>query len=341
MAAVATTNPTASVQGTTDYGPANKRLRDEQDGSDPSDENTDDMDQASFTVVSYKKKRGNGVPVVFRPTMEEGSLWKVNPNIVASGVVTSAQEKVLNHRLNEDGSLTVTVSTLPAANRLLTVTELAGVAVEARVPYSFTANYGKIQDVSLSYSNEELQDYLRDHGVVSARRLTTFTPEDGGKVKEPYLLGRSFPSLEELARFARQVAEPVFRQHHYDPPPHPDVPLDPACASTTPSSSRLHDHLVDSFTALDDWYRTADAVFGLVLPLGYRSRRAGAGFLSLLFSRWPRRAGVVLPRRVAGAQGHNSLPPEPCVVGSSPSTVAQSHLSSTLRPCVFCLRHCT
>ncbi|KAL1442389.1 hypothetical protein MTO96_030835 [Rhipicephalus appendiculatus] len=71
----------------------------------------------------------------------------------------------------------------------------------------------------------------------------------------PYLLGRSFPSLDELARFARQVAESVFWQHHYDPPPHPDVPLDPACASTTNSASRLHDHLVDSFPALAiDYY---------------------------------------------------------------------------------------
>lgn len=103
---------------------------------------------------------------------------------MASAVVTSAQDKVLNHRLNKDGSLVVTVSTLLAANRLLTVTELAGVAVEARVQYSYTANYGKIQDVPLSYSNEELQDYLRDQGVVSARRLTTFTPEQGGQVKE-------------------------------------------------------------------------------------------------------------------------------------------------------------
>ncbi|KAH8010123.1 hypothetical protein HPB51_024967 [Rhipicephalus microplus] len=77
-----------------------------------------------------------------------------------------------------------TVSTLPAANRLLTVTELAGIPVEARVPYCYTANYGKIQDVPLSYSNEDLQDYLCDQGVMSARRLTTYTPEDGGKVKE-------------------------------------------------------------------------------------------------------------------------------------------------------------
>ncbi|KAL1477823.1 hypothetical protein MTO96_035449 [Rhipicephalus appendiculatus] len=199
MAAVATTTPAAFVEGATDHGPANKRLRDEQDSSDPSDENTEDMDQASFTVVSYKKKRGTGVPVVFRPTMEGGSFWKVNPNIVASAVVTSAQEKVLNHRLNKDGSLMVTVSTLPAANRLLTVTELAGVAVEARVPYSYTANYGKIQDVLLSYSNEDLRDYLRETSC-----------QQGGSPS-------SHPKME--ARSKRYAVDPLFwnspRTHHY------------------------------------------------------------------------------------------------------------------------------
>ncbi|KAL1441913.1 hypothetical protein MTO96_008181 [Rhipicephalus appendiculatus] len=62
------------------------------------------------------------------------------------------------------------------------------------------------------------------------------------------LFGRSFPSVEELARFAREVSQPVFREHHYDPPPPSDVPLEPACAST--SASRFHDHLVDYFTTI-------------------------------------------------------------------------------------------
>ncbi|KAH8024682.1 hypothetical protein HPB51_000513 [Rhipicephalus microplus] len=182
---VATTTPGASVEGTTDHGPTNKRLRNEQDGSDPSDEIAEDVVQASFTVVSCKKKRDTGgVPVILRPTTDAGSLWKVKPNTFASAVVTSAQEKVPNHHHNKDGSLMVIVSTLPAANRLLTVTELAGVPVEARVPYSYTANYEKIQDVPLSYSDEDLQDYLFDQGIVSSRRLNTYTLEDGGKVKE-------------------------------------------------------------------------------------------------------------------------------------------------------------
>ncbi|KAH8041768.1 hypothetical protein HPB51_017890 [Rhipicephalus microplus] len=197
MAAAAPTTPGASVEGTTDHGSANKRLRDEQDGSDPSDENSEDMYQASFTVVSYKKKSGTGVLVVFRPTTDRGSLWKVNPNTVTSSVVTSAQEKVLKHRLNKDGSLMVTVSTLPAANRLLTVTELASVPVDARVTYSYTANYAKIQDVSLSYSNEDLPDYLHNQGVVSARSPTTCTPDDGGKLKEALFLRQLKIGIED------------------------------------------------------------------------------------------------------------------------------------------------
>ncbi|KAH7962629.1 hypothetical protein HPB52_017256 [Rhipicephalus sanguineus] len=74
-------------------------------------------------------------------------------------IVTSAQEKVLNHRLSKDGSLVVTISKLPTANHLLAATELAGVAVEAQVPYSYTANYGKMHDVPLTYSNEHLREY--------------------------------------------------------------------------------------------------------------------------------------------------------------------------------------
>ncbi|KAH7936269.1 hypothetical protein HPB52_021310 [Rhipicephalus sanguineus] len=45
-------------------------------------------------------------------------------------------------------------------------------------------------------------------------------------------------------------------------------------------------------------------------PLDDQSRRAGAGFLNVPLPRCSRRAEVGLPRRTAGAQGHNSLPPE-------------------------------
>ncbi|KAH7958803.1 hypothetical protein HPB49_005178 [Dermacentor silvarum] len=46
----------------------------------------------------------------------------------------------------------------------------------------------------------------------------------------PYLFGRSFSSLEELAGFAQQIKETLFWEQHYAPPPSIDVALEPACA---------------------------------------------------------------------------------------------------------------
>ncbi|KAL1470248.1 hypothetical protein MTO96_040541 [Rhipicephalus appendiculatus] len=142
------------------------------------------MDQSVFTVVSYKKKRAAGVPVIFKPTQPDRSFWKVNPNLLASAVVTTAQEKVLSHRLNKDGSLVVTMSSVPAANRLLAVTELAGVAVEARVPYSYSATYGRIQDVPVEYSDDDLKEYSSEQGVISAKRQVAYIPNEDGVVTE-------------------------------------------------------------------------------------------------------------------------------------------------------------
>lgn len=186
--ASSTVNKTVSGHGSsTDQGAGEqvaKRLREDDETENSARYSGEDMDQASFTVVNYKKNRGAGIPVVLRPMSPEASFWKVNPNILASAVVASAQEKVIRHRLNKDGSLMVTVSTLPAANRLLAISELAGVSVEARVPYSYSATYGKIQDVPLEYSDEELQRYLQAQGVISARRQVSYVPCDEGGVAE-------------------------------------------------------------------------------------------------------------------------------------------------------------
>ncbi|KAH7963627.1 hypothetical protein HPB52_022295 [Rhipicephalus sanguineus] len=149
---------------------AKKRLREDDAQTRASTEDNEEMDQTAFTVVSYKKKRAAGVPVIFKPTQTDRSFWKVNPNLLASAVVTTAQEKVLSHRLNKDGSLMVTISSVPAANRLLAVTDLAGIAVEARVPYSYSATYGRIRDVPVEYSDDDLKEYLSEQGVISVKR---------------------------------------------------------------------------------------------------------------------------------------------------------------------------
>ncbi|KAL1415687.1 hypothetical protein MTO96_029012 [Rhipicephalus appendiculatus] len=85
---------------------------------DLSDE--DDMgDDEPFTLVTYKKKRAEGIPVVFRPTSEGASFWQVNPNRVSAEIVSAAKEKVQSFRTTRDGSFSVSVASLASAKRLL------------------------------------------------------------------------------------------------------------------------------------------------------------------------------------------------------------------------------
>ncbi|KAL1418896.1 hypothetical protein MTO96_025570 [Rhipicephalus appendiculatus] len=93
--------------------------------------------------------------------------------------------------------------------------------------------------------------------------------------------------------------------------------------------------LQETARPLDDWSRTADVVFKLVLLLGDRSRGVGFMFLSLPFSHWSRRAGMVLLRCTAGARGQNSLPLELvwCRLQSvDRGTEPHDFLAATLRP---------
>ncbi|KAL1424140.1 hypothetical protein MTO96_003638 [Rhipicephalus appendiculatus] len=74
-----------------------------------SDEDIDcDEEADSFTQVTYKKRRFEGIPVVFRPIEETRTFWKVNPNVVAPEIVALAKEKVRSFRVNKDGSFSVT-----------------------------------------------------------------------------------------------------------------------------------------------------------------------------------------------------------------------------------------
>ncbi|KAG0425162.1 hypothetical protein HPB47_027656, partial [Ixodes persulcatus] len=65
----------------------------------------DNDDDASFTIVSFKKNQPAGIPILFHPTSKETSFWKVNPNVLAREVLGIAQEKILSHRIAKDGSL--------------------------------------------------------------------------------------------------------------------------------------------------------------------------------------------------------------------------------------------
>ncbi|KAH7957295.1 hypothetical protein HPB52_017167 [Rhipicephalus sanguineus] len=90
--------------------PKKARTDDHEDYSDAtiidSTEMHSDMeaDDRPFTTVTYKKARPAGIPIIFKLTDLGASLWKANPNKLASEVVTAAKEKVQSFRVNRDGN---------------------------------------------------------------------------------------------------------------------------------------------------------------------------------------------------------------------------------------------
>ncbi|KAH7970034.1 hypothetical protein HPB52_023923 [Rhipicephalus sanguineus] len=83
---------------------------------------------------------------------------------------------------------------------------------------------------------------------------------------------------------------------------------------------------------LDDRFRRAGAGF-LNLPWPRWSWRADTGFVNLPLPRWSRRADVGFRDVPLVLKGTTPCCQNPRVFGSSSSTVAQSHRSSTRRPC--------
>ncbi|KAH6948296.1 hypothetical protein HPB50_023350 [Hyalomma asiaticum] len=73
----------------------------------PEDHSEMEADDRPFTTVTYKKARPTGIPVIFKLTDPDASFWKVNPNKLASEVVTAAKEKVQSFHVNRDGNFFV------------------------------------------------------------------------------------------------------------------------------------------------------------------------------------------------------------------------------------------
>ncbi|XP_064470370.1 uncharacterized protein LOC135385122 [Ornithodoros turicata] len=133
-----------------------------------------------FTLVTYRKNRPKGIPVLFKPVDVSRSFWKVNPNDVARDVWTAAQEAIPHHRINKDGSLCVFVKSEGAVSNLLALEFVAGIAVSVSIPSSYVSNMGKIYDVPLDYDNGDLALYLEREGVISARRQVRHVYHEDG-----------------------------------------------------------------------------------------------------------------------------------------------------------------
>lgn len=98
-----------------------------------------DHDEAPFTTVTYRKKRSQCIPVVFKPT-EAQSFWRMNPRRIVNDIVTAAQGKMSVHQITRADNLLVRVTSPSSANKLQ---EIAGFPVYSCVPQSHSRNFGK------------------------------------------------------------------------------------------------------------------------------------------------------------------------------------------------------
>lgn len=66
------------------------------------------------------------------------------------------------------------------------LSNVGGLEVKPFIPESYTRNVGKVKHVPLQYSDEQLLEYLRDAGVISARRqMKYYRQEDGAVTSRP------------------------------------------------------------------------------------------------------------------------------------------------------------
>ncbi|KAH6943506.1 hypothetical protein HPB50_022414 [Hyalomma asiaticum] len=177
------TETTSQTSGAMQNGePENKKAHLDDDKDDDTTSTYDvsddeDMgDDAPFTVVTCKKKRAEGIPVVFRPTEEGTSFWQVNPNRVSTEIVSAAKEKVQSFRTTRDGSFSVSVASLASAKRLLMLTNVGGLEVKPFIPESYTRNVGKAAPrtrllrncVDMNLSMEDSRDAMKPHQILTS-----------------------------------------------------------------------------------------------------------------------------------------------------------------------------
>lgn len=139
----------------------------------------EDAEDGSFTTVTYNKSRPSGIAILFQPVAPQVSFWKVNPNVGAREVVSVAKEQVLSTPINRDGSLSLSVHCVAAAQRLLKTSKIASLYAKAEMPRFYCLNFGRIINVPTEYTEHCLLEYLKEVGVVSVcrhhRRLHSFT----------------------------------------------------------------------------------------------------------------------------------------------------------------------
>ncbi|XP_075730543.1 uncharacterized protein LOC142772232 [Rhipicephalus microplus] len=124
-----------------------------------------------------------GIEVYFKTVSSAPSFFQLEIEKVIVDLTAAAKEPILFQRVTYKGSLVVVVGSAEAAARLLRVRNIAGYKVGAKVHSSESNNVGKITNVPLHHSDEQLQEWFVSQGVIHARRQVVYKRQADERVE--------------------------------------------------------------------------------------------------------------------------------------------------------------
>lgn len=138
---------------------------DDMDQGQPNDEN-----EAGFKLVSHRKKRPTGVPVLLQPAPGR-RLQELNPLTLSKAVCDTMGESPVRHRFTSRGGLLIDVKSEDAVNKLLKCKALCEVNIKPTIPSAYTKNTGIIKGVPKWHTDADILEFLAGQGVIFARRI--------------------------------------------------------------------------------------------------------------------------------------------------------------------------
>lgn len=161
--------------------------------------NTDDSDGVFQPVRKRTRQAKSPIRKLLVPeelcvilTATKGTIGRLNPNAVQKHIMECCGAfKSLRSR--GDNAVKVTVSTLQAANKLLKMTDLCGVKIEANPLGPLAKPRATIKNVDRIWTNDAIADALKHLGVKEAYRHSTEEEDGSTTLKNSVVL--TFSSL--------------------------------------------------------------------------------------------------------------------------------------------------
>lgn len=169
-----------------------------------------------------------GIEIFFKSVPDEPSMLQLPTHKVMKILAMAAQEPIRFQRITFNGTLVVLATSAEAAARLLQVRYIMDHKVVVKVPAGKEHNVGRITNVPLAVTDEQLLEFFVSQGVIRVRRQADSKKERDGEVQRvpnfnvilTFRTDRRMPTyLVPNDDAAKLLGErPFVVRAHYEPP---------------------------------------------------------------------------------------------------------------------------